>query len=101
MNDVVLASAVRTPIGKIRGALSQVRPDDLAAIAVKTAVKRANADPSSIEEVYLGCANQAGRPPAQTPHREECGCCPQEGQGVAFVGGRHAERSRGTLSVAT
>ncbi|MEM7799985.1 MAG: acetyl-CoA C-acetyltransferase [Chloroflexota bacterium] len=60
MNDVVIVSAVRTPIGKIRGALSQVRPDDLAAIAVKEAVSRAGVDPQLIEEVYLGCANQAG-----------------------------------------
>lgn len=60
MNDVVIVSAVRTPIGRIRGALSQVRPDDLAAIAIKAAVERAGVEPASIEEVYLGCANQAG-----------------------------------------
>ena len=58
--DVVIVSAVRTPIGRIRGALSEVRPDDLAAIAVQAAVERAGIDPGSIEEVYLGCANQAG-----------------------------------------
>ena len=60
MNEVVIVSAVRTPIGRIRGALSQVRPDDLAAVAVKAAVERAGIDPNIIEEVYLGCANQAG-----------------------------------------
>ena len=60
MNDVVIVSAVRTPIGKIRGALSQVRPDDLAAISIKEAVARSGVDPMLIEEVYLGCANQAG-----------------------------------------
>ncbi len=60
MNDVVIVSAVRTPIGKIRGTLSQVRPDDLAAIVVREAVDRAGIDPAIIEEVYLGCANQAG-----------------------------------------
>lgn len=60
MNEVVIVSAVRTPIGRIRGALSQVRPDDLGAIAVKTAVERAGIDPHLIEEVYFGCANQAG-----------------------------------------
>lgn len=60
MNDVVIASAVRTPIGAIRGTLSQVRPDDLAAIAIKEAVHRAGIDPGIIEEVYMGCANQAG-----------------------------------------
>lgn len=60
MNDVVIVSAVRTPIGAIRGTLSQVRPDDLAAIAIKEAVHRAGIDPATIEEVYMGCANQAG-----------------------------------------
>ncbi len=60
MNEVVIVSAVRTPIGRIRGALSQVRPDDLAAIAIKAAVDRAGIDPALIEEVYFGCANQSG-----------------------------------------
>jgi acetyl-CoA C-acetyltransferase len=60
MNDVVIVSAVRTPIGRIRGALAQVRPDDLAAVVIKEAVERAGIDPALIEEVYLGCANQAG-----------------------------------------
>jgi len=60
MNDVVIVSAVRTPIGSIRGALSGVRPDDLAALVIRAAVERAGVDPALIEEVYLGCANQAG-----------------------------------------
>jgi acetyl-CoA C-acetyltransferase len=60
MHDVVIVSAVRTPIGRIRGALSEVRPDDLAALVIKEAVHRANIDPALIEEVYMGCANQAG-----------------------------------------
>ncbi len=60
MHEVVIVSAVRTPIGAIRGALSQVRPDDLAAIAIKAAVERAGVAPGAIEEVILGCANQAG-----------------------------------------
>ncbi|MDQ7024033.1 MAG: thiolase family protein [Anaerolineae bacterium] len=60
MTDVVIVSAVRTPIGKIRGALSTVRPDDMAAIVIKEAVARATIDPTIIEEVYFGCANQAG-----------------------------------------
>jgi len=58
--DVVIVSAVRTPIGRLGGALAEVRPDDLAAIAIKEAVARAGVDPAAIEEVYLGCANQAG-----------------------------------------
>jgi 3-oxoadipyl-CoA thiolase len=51
---------VRTPIGRYGGALSAVRPDDLAALAVSAAVERAGVDPASIDDVYLGCANQAG-----------------------------------------
>jgi acetyl-CoA C-acetyltransferase len=60
MPEVVIVSAVRTPIGRIRGALSQVRPDDLGAIAIQEAVRRSGVDPDLIEEVYMGCANQAG-----------------------------------------
>ena len=60
MAEVVIVSAVRTPIGRIRGALAAVRPDDLAALVVREAVARAEVDPAEIEEVYLGCANQAG-----------------------------------------
>ncbi|MFK7602008.1 thiolase family protein [Deinococcus sp. SM5_A1] len=58
--DVVIISAVRTPIGAIRGALSTVRPDDLAAHIIKAAVERSGINPELIEEVILGCANQAG-----------------------------------------
>lgn len=60
MRDVVIVSAVRTPVGKIRGALSHVRPDDMAAMVIKEAVDRAGIAPESIEEVYMGCTNQAG-----------------------------------------
>lgn len=60
MTEVVIASALRTPIGKIRGALSAMRPDDLAALAIRAAVERARVAPAEIEEVYFGCANQAG-----------------------------------------
>ena len=55
-----IISAVRTPIGRYGGALSSVRPDDLAAIVIKEAVQRARIDPDSIDDVYLGAANQAG-----------------------------------------
>lgn len=60
MPEVVIVSAVRTPIGRLRGALASVRPDDLGAIALKAAVKKAGIDASIVEEVYFGCANQAG-----------------------------------------
>jgi 3-oxoadipyl-CoA thiolase len=56
----VVLSGVRTPIGRYAGALSGVRPDDLAAIAIAAAVDRSGVDPASIDDVYFGCANQAG-----------------------------------------
>jgi len=60
MHEVVIASAVRTPIGQIRGALSGVRADDLLALVLREAVNRAGIDAAEIEEVIAGCANQAG-----------------------------------------
>jgi 3-oxoadipyl-CoA thiolase len=56
----VILSAVRTPVGRYGGGLSGVRPDDLAGLAVAAAVERAGVPPDEIEDVYLGCANQAG-----------------------------------------
>ncbi len=58
--DAVILSAVRTPIGRYAGSLKDVRPDDLAALVIGEAVRRANIDPRSVEDVILGCANQAG-----------------------------------------
>ncbi len=60
MSNVVIVQAVRTPVGKHGGALASVRPDDLAALVIGEVVKRAGIDPAMVEEVYLGCANQAG-----------------------------------------
>jgi 3-oxoadipyl-CoA thiolase len=60
MTRAVVISAVRTPVGRYGGALSDTRPDDLAAAAVAAAVERSGVDPAEIEDVYLGCANQAG-----------------------------------------
>jgi 3-oxoadipyl-CoA thiolase len=56
----VIVDAIRTPIGALGGGLAGVRPDDLAALVIKTIVERNRLDPTLIEEVYLGCANQAG-----------------------------------------
>jgi 3-oxoadipyl-CoA thiolase len=56
----VILSAVRTPVGRYGGGLSGVRADDLAAIAVRAAVDRAGVPEAEIEDVWLGCANQAG-----------------------------------------
>jgi len=60
MPEAVIVDALRTPIGNLGGALSVVRPDDLAAMVIKAIVARNNLDPNLIEEVYLGCANQSG-----------------------------------------
>jgi len=60
MPEAVIVEAVRTPIGRHNGVLREVRPDDLAALVVSEVVRRAGIDPAIIEEVYLGCANQAG-----------------------------------------
>ncbi len=60
MARAVVLSAVRTPIGRYGGALSGVRPDDLAGIAIAAAVERAGVDGAAIDDVYFGCANQAG-----------------------------------------
>jgi len=60
MPEVVVIQAVRTPVGRHGGALAPVRPDDLAALVIGEVVKRAGIDPALVEEVYMGCANQAG-----------------------------------------
>jgi acetyl-CoA acetyltransferase len=60
MSRAVVLSGVRTPIGRYGGALSDVRPDDLAATVIAEAVRRAGVDAGEIEDVYFGCANQAG-----------------------------------------
>lgn len=60
MNDVVIVNAVRTPIGRHAGALSAVRPDDMAALVIRELIERTGVNPAEIEEVYFGCANQAG-----------------------------------------
>jgi 3-oxoadipyl-CoA thiolase len=60
VSKAVVVAGVRTPIGRYGGALSGVRPDDLAAIAIREAVARAGVTPAEIEDVYFGAANQAG-----------------------------------------
>ena len=60
MPNVVIIDAIRTPIGALGGVLAKVRPDDLAALVLKTIIDRNQLDPALVEEVYLGCANQAG-----------------------------------------
>jgi 3-oxoadipyl-CoA thiolase len=60
MPRAVILSAVRTPIGRYGGGLAGVRPDDLAATAIAAAVERAGVPAEEIEDVWFGCANQAG-----------------------------------------
>ena len=60
VRDAWIVEAVRTPIGRYGGALASVRPDDLAAIVLRAVVDRAGLDPAEVEDVILGCANQAG-----------------------------------------
>src|ERR1700748_438687 len=60
MSRAVILSAVRTPIGRYGGALSGVRPDDLAALVIREAVARASVPAEQIEDVWFGAANQAG-----------------------------------------
>jgi 3-oxoadipyl-CoA thiolase len=61
MRDAFICDAVRTPIGRYGGVLSSVRADDLAALPIAALLKRhAGLDPAAIEEVFYGCANQAG-----------------------------------------
>ena len=60
MQEVVIIDSVRTPIGRHAGGLSDIRPDDLAAVVIREIVSRTGIDPAEVEEVYFGCANQAG-----------------------------------------
>ena len=61
MTDAFICDAIRTPIGRYGGALSAVRPDDLAAVVLRELMRRnARVDPKAIDDVIMGCANQAG-----------------------------------------
>ncbi|MEL6346916.1 MAG: thiolase family protein [Myxococcota bacterium] len=60
MQDVVICEALRTPVGRFQGALAGVRPDDMAGHIIAAVVERSGIDPEIVDEVFLGCANQAG-----------------------------------------
>ena len=60
MQESFIVDAIRTPIGRFRGTLSSVRADDLAAIPIKALLERNDIDPNLVDDVILGCANQAG-----------------------------------------
>src|SRR3982750_964767 len=60
LSEAFITAALRTPVGKHGGSLAGVRPDDLAAVPIKAVVERSGIDPAAIDDVILGCANQAG-----------------------------------------
>ena len=60
MDEALIVDALRTPMGRFRGVLAGVRPDDLAAHVIATAVGRNGLDPAAVSDVYMGAANQAG-----------------------------------------
>src|SRR2546423_7165524 len=60
MPEAVIVATARTPMGRYGGQLREVRPDDLAAIVLQEACERAHVKPEEVEDVILGCANQAG-----------------------------------------
>src|SRR5437764_14336486 len=60
MTDAVVVATARTPMGRYGGQLKEVRPDDLAGMVVKEVSERAQVKPEEVEDVILGCANQAG-----------------------------------------
>jgi 3-oxoadipyl-CoA thiolase len=59
-HEAVIIDAIRTPIGALGGMLASVRPDDLASLSIRCLMERNQIDPTMVEEVYFGCANQAG-----------------------------------------
>ncbi|HNH03071.1 MAG TPA: beta-ketoacyl synthase N-terminal-like domain-containing protein, partial [Leptospiraceae bacterium] len=60
MRKAVIVDGVRTPFGRYKGALKSIRPDDLASIVIQNLVERTKLDRNSIDDVVLGCVNQAG-----------------------------------------
>ena len=60
MPEALIIDAARTPMGRYRGVLAGVRPDDLAAHVIAAAVERTGIDPERVRDVYFGAANQAG-----------------------------------------
>lgn len=126
MPESYLIDALRTPVGKHNGILKSVRPDDMAALVLKRIVERNKLDPAIIDEVYLGCANQAGEDnrnvarmasllagfpqsvPAVTVNRlcasglEACACAfraIKSGEGDCYIAGGVESMTRAPFSV--
>ena len=113
MSDAFITAAVRTPIGRAGGALADLRPDDLAAATIRALIQRGRIPPGRIDDVILGCANQAGEDnrniarmaallaglPVEVPGQTVNRLC---GSGLqAVVSAAHAVRAReGDLFVA-
>src|SRR2546423_3545123 len=114
MGDAVVVAAVRTPVGRYGGALKDIRPDDLAALVVRAIIDRTGIDPELVDDVIMGCTNQAGEDnrniarmavliaglpeaiPGQTVNRlcssglqavNTAAMCIQSGQGDVYVAG--------------
>jgi hypothetical protein len=113
MSDAFICDAVRTPIGRYGGALAAVRTDDLAAVPLVALLKRnPSLDPAAIEEVLLGCANQAGEDnrnvarmaallaglPVAVPGG--AGRARDGGEDPAYRGGGDRDRGRSGINVA-
>ncbi len=60
MQEAVIVEAVRTPVGRRKGSLSNTRPDDLAALVLAELIRRAGIDPDIVEDVIMGCVSQVG-----------------------------------------
>jgi 3-oxoadipyl-CoA thiolase len=60
VSDAFITAAVRTPVGRAGGALAELRPDDLAAVAIRSLIQRGRIPAERVDDVILGCANQAG-----------------------------------------
>ena len=83
MRDAVVVEAVRTPVGRRRGALAGVHPVDLSAVVLRALVDRAGIDPALVDDVIWGCVSQVGEQALE--HRPQRGA----GGGLAGVGARH------------
>src|SRR5205809_7420926 len=96
MTEAVIVGAVRTPMGRHQGALKDVRPDDLGALVVGEVVRRAGVDPALVDEVSLGCANQAGEDNRNVARMASLpAALPVSGAGPAF----HPPRSSGLAAI--
>jgi len=86
--DTFIIDAVRTPIGNFGGTLSKIRVDDLAAHVIKTLISRYDFDAEQIDDVIIGCANQAGEDNRQLWKDKRTKIYKDEGQGLMAIDGK-------------